>query len=87
MNMAEYVGKDARFCQVFKESMKEFNPIFMKEILESYKGFEGLSSLVDVGGGDGSILKMILSKYPAVKGINFDLPTVIEKLPPYPGMN
>ncbi|KAI8018579.1 hypothetical protein LOK49_LG04G00696 [Camellia lanceoleosa] len=53
----------------------------MNKILETYNGFEGLNSVVDVGGGNGAILNMIVSKYPTIKGINFDLPQVIEKSP------
>ncbi|CBI34619.3 unnamed protein product, partial [Vitis vinifera] len=49
-------------------------------------GFEGLKPLVDVGGGNGSILNVIVSKYPSIKGINFDLAPVIEKSPSYPGV-
>lgn len=59
---------------------------FLWTILETYSGFEGLKSLVDVGGGNGSILNMIVSKYPFINGINFDLAPVIEKSPSYPGM-
>ncbi|GMN31200.1 hypothetical protein TIFTF001_003147 [Ficus carica] len=55
MNMVGYVRKDGRFGELFKCSVKEFNPILMKRILEIYQGFEGLTSLVDVGGGDGGI--------------------------------
>lgn len=87
MQAIEYVGKDARFCDVFMGSMKDFNPLLIMKILETYKGFEGLKSLVDVGGGDGSILKMILSKYPTIKGVNFDLASVIEKSPSSLGMD
>lgn len=87
MSMAEYVRQDNRFGELFKLSMKEFNPIFMKRILEIYKGFEGLTSLVDVGGGDGTILHMIISKYPDIKGINFDLAAILDKSPSYPGMS
>lgn len=87
MEAVEYVGKDARFCEIFKSSMQYFNPMLMKKILEKYKGFEGLKSLVDVGGGDATILNMIISKYPTINGVNFDLPSVIEKSPSYPGMN
>ncbi|KAJ4723831.1 Caffeic acid O-methyltransferase [Melia azedarach] len=87
MSAVEYVGKDAKFCEIFKGSMKDFNPLFMQRILEIYKGFGGLKSLVDVGGGDGSLLNLIISKYPAiVKAINYDLAQVIEKSPPYPGI-
>nr|QAX90938.1 caffeic acid O-methyltransferase [Catalpa bungei]QAX90957.1 caffeic acid O-methyltransferase [Catalpa bungei] len=51
-----------------------------------YKGFEGLKSLVDVGGGIGTSLNMIISKYPSIKGINFDLPHVIQDAPSYSGV-
>lgn len=82
----EYLGGDARYGEIFKNAMKEFNPILMKEILENYMGFEDLNTLVDVGGADGTILNMIVSKYPNIKGINYDLASVIEKSPSYPGM-
>ncbi|PON61116.1 hypothetical protein TorRG33x02_282620 [Trema orientale] len=36
---AHGMRKDGRFGELFKLSMKEFNPIFMKMILETYKGF------------------------------------------------
>jgi len=58
----------------------------MKKILETYKGFEGLETVVDVGGGTGAVLSMIVAKYPSMKGINFDLPHVIEDAPPLPGI-
>lgn len=38
-----------------------------------YGGFEGVKTLVDVGSDDGSVLNMIISNYPAVKGIDYDL--------------
>ncbi|XP_062074022.1 caffeic acid 3-O-methyltransferase-like [Humulus lupulus] len=86
MNMVEYVRKDSRFGELFQLSMKEFNPIFMKRILEIYEGFKGLTSLVDVGGGDGANLNMIIPKYPAIKGINFDLPAILDKSSSFPGI-
>ncbi|PIN13650.1 Caffeate O-methyltransferase [Handroanthus impetiginosus] len=86
MSAFEYPAKDSRFNRVFNQSMYEQSTIFMKKILEKYKGFEGLKSLVDVGGGIGASLKMIISKYPSIKGINFDLPHVIQNAPSYPGM-
>ncbi|KAF8028074.1 hypothetical protein BT93_E0864 [Corymbia citriodora subsp. variegata] len=86
MTAPSYLRKDARFSEIFKNSMKEYNKLFMSKIFDTYKGFEGLSSLVDVGGGDGSILSMIISKYPHIKAINFDLASVIEKSPSYSGI-
>lgn len=86
MTSFEYHGKDLRFNKVFNKGMSDHSTITMKKILETYKGFEGLKSVVDVGGGTGAVLSMIVAKYPSIKGINFDLPHVIEDAPSYPGV-
>ncbi|KAF6159658.1 hypothetical protein GIB67_034620 [Kingdonia uniflora] len=54
--------------------MSDHSTIVTKKILETYKGFEGLETVVDVGDGAGTLLNMIISKYPNTKGISFDLP-------------
>jgi len=77
----EYMGKDPQVNQLFNKSMTNMTKIHMKKILEIYKGYEGVSTLVDVGGGNGQALKMIIAKYPSIKAINFDLPQVIENAP------
>nr|QTZ19677.1 caffeic acid 3-O-methyltransferase [Bixa orellana] len=86
MTAFEYHGTDPRFNKVFNKGMSDHSTITMKKILEIYNGFEGLKSLVDVGGGTGATLNMIISNYPEIKGINFDLPHVIEDAPSYPGV-
>uniref|UniRef100_A0A1J3FMM1 Caffeic acid 3-O-methyltransferase 3 n=1 Tax=Noccaea caerulescens TaxID=107243 RepID=A0A1J3FMM1_NOCCA len=74
----ELVGRDSRFREVFQSAMRGFNEVFMEEVVNKYKGFDGVKSLVDVGGGDGSILSKIISKHPHItKATNFDLPSVI----------
>ena len=85
MNVFEYNRKDPRFSQVFNQAMSSHSTLTMKKILQTYNGFEGLTTLVDVGGGTGATLNMIISSYPAIKGINFDLPHVVEDAPSYPG--
>ncbi|KAF3669282.1 Caffeic acid 3-O-methyltransferase [Capsicum annuum] len=82
----EYPKLDPKFNDVFNKAMINHTTIIMKRILENYKGFESLKSLVDVGGGLGVNLKMITSKYPTIKGINFDLPHVVQHAPSYPGV-
>ena len=86
MNAFDYHGKDLRFNKIFNNGMSSHSTITMKKILENYKGFEGLNSVVDVGGGIGATLNMIISKYPSIKGINFDLPHVIQDAPAFPGI-
>ena len=39
--------------------------------------FDGLSSLVDVGGGNGTTLKVLIKAFPWLQGINFDQPHVV----------
>ena len=39
--------------------------------------FDGLSSLVDVGGGNGKTLKVLVKAFPWLRGINFDQPHVV----------
>ncbi|KAG4183492.1 hypothetical protein ERO13_A09G112600v2 [Gossypium hirsutum] len=85
-NTFEYPGKDPRFNQIFNTAMINHTSLVLKEILHNYKGFQQLSSLVDVGGGLGITLNLITSKYPSIKGINFDLPHVIQHAPAYPGV-
>ncbi|KAK9069357.1 hypothetical protein SSX86_011260 [Deinandra increscens subsp. villosa] len=86
MNAFEYPAKDNRFNEVFNKCMYDNTRIVMKMILEKYKGFEGVKQLIDVGGGLGANLELIVSKYPNIKGINFDLPHVIENVPPNKGV-
>ncbi|KAL6006600.1 hypothetical protein ACLOJK_032093 [Asimina triloba] len=86
MSLFEYAGVDARFDEVFNTGMLNHSALVMKKIMETYTGFEGLSSLVDVGGGVGVTLNVIVSKYPKIKGINFDLPHVIASALPYSGV-
>nr|XP_043635184.1 acetylserotonin O-methyltransferase-like [Erigeron canadensis] len=48
--------------------------------------FEGLNTVVDVGGGDGTALKLIVAACPWIEGINFDLPHVISVAPAIVGV-
>lgn len=86
MTAFEYPAIDDRFNQVFNRAMASHTSLIMKKILDVYRGFEGIKVLVDVGGGVGVTLKMITSKHPHIKGINFDLPHVLADAPSYPGV-
>ncbi|XP_055802527.1 acetylserotonin O-methyltransferase-like [Solanum dulcamara] len=45
------------------------------------KIFEGVNTMVDVGGGDGTTLKLLVEAFPWINGINFDLPHVASVAP------
>ena len=81
----QYMEKDKELGHIFDQAMAQSGPLEIKSVLKLYKGFEGISTLVDVGGGIGQALKLIISEYTSIKGINFDLPHVIQNAPPHPG--
>ncbi|XP_020216715.1 isoliquiritigenin 2'-O-methyltransferase [Cajanus cajan] len=86
MSTFQYADKYPAQNHIFNKAVNGISTMDMKAILQEYTGFEGISTLVNVGGGIGEMLHMIISKYPSIKGINFDLPHVVEKAPTYPGI-
>ncbi|KAJ0262652.1 O-methyltransferase domain-containing protein [Hirschfeldia incana] len=86
MPIFEYINSDGRFSKVFDRAMSEPSTMIMKKVLEVYRGFEDVNTLVDVGGGCGTTLSLVTSKYPRIKGVNFDLPEVLANAPFYPGV-
>ncbi|KAJ9564752.1 hypothetical protein OSB04_000718 [Centaurea solstitialis] len=82
----EYPESDTRFNALFNNAMVNHSAIVIKEILKCYHGFDNIKQLVDVGGGVGVTLNMIISKHPTINAINFDLPHVIRHAPFYLGI-
>ncbi|KAL2893425.1 Tricetin 3' 4' 5'-O-trimethyltransferase, partial [Bienertia sinuspersici] len=87
MNAFEYPSVDTRFNEVFTKAMAR-SVIFVRNIFNKYRVLENsnVKQLVDVGGGLGHSVGFITSRYPSIKGINFDLPYVIKDAPPTPGV-
>uniref|UniRef100_A0A453M975 O-methyltransferase C-terminal domain-containing protein n=1 Tax=Aegilops tauschii subsp. strangulata TaxID=200361 RepID=A0A453M975_AEGTS len=86
MTAYEYNSTDPRANCLFNEAMLNHSTIITKKLLEFYRGFDNVETLVDVAGGVGATAHAITSKYPHIKGVNFDLPHVISEAPPYPGV-
>ncbi|GLJ42455.1 hypothetical protein SUGI_0879880 [Cryptomeria japonica] len=86
VNAFEYPAKDQRFNMIFNRAMAEHSAMVMERILDSYQGFKDLEELLDVGGGIGSTLNLIVSRHPHIKGVNFDMPHVVRVAPHYPGV-
>ncbi|XP_010539647.1 PREDICTED: indole glucosinolate O-methyltransferase 4-like [Tarenaya hassleriana] len=83
----EYEGTNYEgFGELFNRAMSESTVMNVKNVLEVYRGFEDVNVLVDVGGGIGTGLAIIISKYSKIKGINFDLAGVLANAPPHPGV-
>ncbi|KAK9093426.1 hypothetical protein Syun_028337 [Stephania yunnanensis] len=77
---------DPNIGKIYNKSQYSLTTVVMEKMMEIYKGFEGLKSLIDVGGGVGTASSFISRKYPSIKVIIFDLPRVIEEAPVIPGV-
>ncbi len=62
---------------LFNAAMTSFSSGTSLAVAESYD-FSRFAKVVDIGGGHGFLLKTILSKVPAARGVLFDLPGAIE---------
>jgi hypothetical protein len=58
---------------LFNDAMVSITRMTVPGVLSAYD-FSGISTLMDVGGGLGELLIAILTKYPSMRGIIFDLP-------------
>jgi hypothetical protein len=59
----------------FGRAMANVSGFASKAVLEAYD-FGGLKTIMDVGGGNGSMVRAILEKYPQARGIVADLPYI-----------
>jgi hypothetical protein len=71
----EYLEKHPDSLKIFGETMTNVSSTENPAIAAAYK-FSGIRTLVDVGGGNGSLLASILKANPKLKGVLFDLPSV-----------
>jgi hypothetical protein len=74
----EYLEQHPEDLAVFGESMTSLSSTENPQIASAYK-FSGVRTLVDVGGGHGSLLATILQANPKMKGVLFDQPSVISR--------
>jgi O-methyltransferase domain/Dimerisation domain len=72
----DYLPTDPAESDVFNDAMTCFSGMTLPAVLEAYD-FSGISTLMDVAGGHGALLRAILNKYPAMRGIVIDLDHVI----------
>ncbi|CAM6080133.1 unnamed protein product [Sphagnum tenellum] len=70
----------------FNACMASSTTIDLSVLVREYEGFKDVKTLVDVGGGTGKTLETIISSYPHIHGINYDLPHVITDAPTIPGI-
>lgn len=73
---AEYFSMDAQAAEDFNRAMSALSNAVCDAFVSAYD-FEGISRVVDVGGGQGTLLSAVLNELPAAHGVLFDLPSVV----------
>ena len=70
-------ARDPEGAALFNAAMTSLTSAFDAAVTAAYD-FSRLGTLVDVGGGQGALISSILAANPALRGILFDIPPVIE---------
>lgn len=73
----EYMAEHPDEARIFDEAMSSFNSVVVAAIIAAYD-FSASSRVVDVGGGDGSLLSAILKSNAHLRGVLADVPHVSE---------
>ncbi|XP_015873998.3 trans-resveratrol di-O-methyltransferase [Ziziphus jujuba] len=81
MNFWEYADQNPAFNSLFNEAMASDSGMVNLVIRDCKPVFQGLGSLVDVGGGTGKVAKIISEAFPQLKCTVLDLPHVVANLP------
>ncbi len=79
MSFYDYLRQDSIAARIFDDAMASVSNQPASLIATTYD-FSKIKSIVDVGGGNGTLLGAILKANPHLKGILFDLPEVIERV-------
>lgn len=74
----EYMDKHPEAAEVYDRGMETLARPVAEELARSYD-FSQARVIVDVGGGNGQLLKSVLAAYPEAKGICADRPDVCER--------
>ncbi|MBA0626860.1 hypothetical protein Godav_004446 [Gossypium davidsonii] len=83
----DYMDHDPVFKALFHDAMRSDSQMMNLVVKDCEQVFEGLKSLVDVGGGTGTIARVISEAYPQLKCTVFDLPHVVANLPTTGNLN
>jgi hypothetical protein len=73
----EYLSAHPEDAAIFNDGMTSTSSIELPLIIAAYD-FSAFNRIVDVGGGAGALLHGILSANPKLRGVLFDLPSVVK---------
>nr|B0ZB57.1 RecName: Full=Probable O-methyltransferase 3; Short=HlOMT3 [Humulus lupulus]ABZ89567.1 O-methyltransferase 3 [Humulus lupulus] len=77
----DYGSHEPKLARFFNDAMASDARLVTSVVIEKCKGvFEGVESLVDVGGGTGTVASSIAAAFPHIQCTVFDLPHVVADL-------
>ena len=65
-------------AKIFDAAMTGFHGPETQAMIDAYD-YTGVNTLVDIGGGNGTVLIEVLKRYPNLKSVLYDLPGVIDR--------
>ncbi|MGW4248850.1 methyltransferase [Nocardia sp. NPDC004722] len=80
MEFWQYAEEHPEAGQVFDRAMTSVGSLATEPLQAAYD-FGRFGTIVDIGGGRGSLLVDILRRHPSMRGVLYDLPRVVESLP------
>jgi C-methyltransferase len=76
----EYFAEDPEHSELFNQTMTSISELTVSPVIAGYD-FSAYPTIVDVGGGHGTLLAAILAAAPAARGVLYDLPRVVADAP------
>jgi hypothetical protein len=74
----DYLSAHPEQARIFDEAMVGVHGAETAAMLDAYD-FSGFGTVIDVGGGNGSVITAVLQRHTKVRGILSDLPHVVER--------
>lgn len=74
----QYLSEHPEERALFDRSMEAMSRLETVSLLDAYNWTQ-FSTLVDVGGGNGTLLVAMLTAFPALRGVLYDLPQVVAR--------
>ncbi|XP_065870000.1 acetylserotonin O-methyltransferase-like [Euphorbia lathyris] len=83
----KYAEENPGLTTMINEAMASNARLAVRSVIEKCPEiFDGVKSLVDVGGGNGTFVSLLVKAFPWIDGINFDLPHVVSVNPEFEGV-
>jgi hypothetical protein len=74
-NLFEFLAQNPEAAAIFDAAMSERTAAYAPSVADTYD-FSDIRTIVDVGGGNGTLLLEILRRHPHLSGLLFEIPTV-----------